>query len=556
MKILKFFDIKNLTKIFKNEHLSMRRRFVMYIITIVAIFLALLLILLNLFGVLNPVDRRVSDFLDNQLFTYSEKLEHDVDKIAAYAISFSEQLETKISDYMIENHIEFEDLTDNEAQLSKLQNELYDIVYLNMQMAPSSGAFYILDTTINSRSKTPYFNSLYLKYVNLYSENAVNNEFTIYRGSAATGKANNLSFHSGWENESKTDFFENCDLAFTKNTRYIISPVTEIPGTWESGRYLYVPIRDIEKNIIGVCGFELNNLYFQLTQRPADESLGHIVYGLLDNKSTKFYGQFTSNGYNVSGYEDSFLKITEKKDFSIFDFGKEKCIGKSKKVCLGNDMFTASVMITEAQYENLIRKGQQSFIFIFLIIMALALCCCIFLSKKYVSPLLRRIEQLKNEDFQEEDIKISEIDDLFEFLAEKDSKYEDRLKALEAAKNLAEDEAEKTRLAYEKAQKEYELAKSEIEQLSEKHKKEIVLEDYEYFLCNLGTLTASEYRIYELYLEGKNVKQIAEIVGIKENTLKFHNKNIYSKLGISSRKQLLKFAALKKQQDKKGEQSK
>ena len=80
-----------------------------------------------------------------------------------------------------------------------------------------------------------------------------------------------------------------------------------------------------------------------------------------------------------------------------------------------------------------------------------------------------------------------------------------------------------------------------------------MLEDYEYFLCNLGTLTASEYRIYELYLEGKNVNQIAEIVGIKLNTLKFHNKNIYSKLGISSRKQLLKFAALKKQQDKKEE---
>jgi DNA-binding CsgD family transcriptional regulator len=29
------------------------------------------------------------------------------------------------------------------------------------------------------------------------------------------------------------------------------------------------------------------------------------------------------------------------------------------------------------------------------------------------------------------------------------------------------------------------------------------------------------------------------ILNIKENTLKFHNKNIYGKLGVSSRKQLL-----------------
>ena len=32
-------------------------------------------------------------------------------------------------------------------------------------------------------------------------------------------------------------------------------------------------------------------------------------------------------------------------------------------------------------------------------------------------------------------------------------------------------------------------------------------------------------------------------LSIKENTLKYHNKNIYSKLGISSRKQLLEIAS-------------
>jgi DNA-binding CsgD family transcriptional regulator len=30
-----------------------------------------------------------------------------------------------------------------------------------------------------------------------------------------------------------------------------------------------------------------------------------------------------------------------------------------------------------------------------------------------------------------------------------------------------------------------------------------------------------------------------EQLNIKENTLKFHNKNIYGKLGVSSRKQLI-----------------
>lgn len=52
-------------------------------------------------------------------------------------------------------------------------------------------------------------------------------------------------------------------------------------------------------------------------------------------------------------------------------------------------------------------------------------------------------------------------------------------------------------------------------------------------------LTPTERSIYNFYLEHKTTKEIMEILNIKENTLKFHNKNIYSKLGVSSRKQLI-----------------
>ena len=88
-----------------------------------------------------------------------------------------------------------------------------------------------------------------------------------------------------------------------------------------------------------------------------------------------------------------------------------------------------------------------------------------------------------------------------------------------------------------------------LNDLREKHKDEIVPEEYNFFVENLSMLTPAEYRGYELYLSGKTAKQIAEILHITENTLKYHNKNIYSKLGISSRKQLLRFAALKQHRD-------
>ncbi len=69
-------------------------------------------------------------------------------------------------------------------------------------------------------------------------------------------------------------------------------------------------------------------------------------------------------------------------------------------------------------------------------------------------------------------------------------------------------------------------------------------EDYSYFESQLCKLTPTESNVYKLYVEGKGTKDVLEILNIKENTLKYHNKNIYSKLGVSSRKQLIEIARI------------
>lgn len=58
------------------------------------------------------------------------------------------------------------------------------------------------------------------------------------------------------------------------------------------------------------------------------------------------------------------------------------------------------------------------------------------------------------------------------------------------------------------------------------------------FKQGINELTQTEKLIFDLYIAGKNTKEILEKMNIKENTLKYHNKNIYSKLGVSSRKEL------------------
>jgi len=62
-----------------------------------------------------------------------------------------------------------------------------------------------------------------------------------------------------------------------------------------------------------------------------------------------------------------------------------------------------------------------------------------------------------------------------------------------------------------------------------------------YLRDHVSDLTATERAIYNSYLAGKSTKDIMNDMNITENTLKFHNKNLYSKLGVRSRKQILEY---------------
>lgn len=58
------------------------------------------------------------------------------------------------------------------------------------------------------------------------------------------------------------------------------------------------------------------------------------------------------------------------------------------------------------------------------------------------------------------------------------------------------------------------------------------------FAQSLSGLTPKEREIYRCYLAGMTTKEIMAQLSITENTLKYHNKNLYAKLGVSSRKEL------------------
>lgn len=64
-------------------------------------------------------------------------------------------------------------------------------------------------------------------------------------------------------------------------------------------------------------------------------------------------------------------------------------------------------------------------------------------------------------------------------------------------------------------------------------------ESVEFFLQGLENLTPTEKAVYEAHVARITSKEIMASLNIKESTLKYHNRNIYGKLGVSSRRELL-----------------
>jgi hypothetical protein len=245
----------------------------------------------------------------------------------------------------------------------------------------------------------------------------------------------------------QTNFFHVFADTFTDGVHYALSPAVKIPDTWERARYVYVPIHDMQENVIGVCGFEINDLYFQLMNKAENDSADPIVYALLDNRSGTYSGQFSINQYGIADNAESGIRIYEKKGLSYFDFGTDTCVGKTCEVVIGGEGYLAAIMLPKDVFENRIRHGQFHAMVIILIMILTAFICCVVISRKYVSPILKKLEQVRSRGGDVSHLSIPEIDDLIDYLEARDIGYEQRLRDLESAKHAAEEEAARAKEA-------------------------------------------------------------------------------------------------------------
>ena len=102
-------------------------------------------------------------------------------------------------------------------------------------------------------------------------------------------------------------------------------------------------------------------------------------------------------------------------------------------------------------------------------------------------------------------------------------KLREIVRQVEAAKAYSEEQADGPHLMREKP----------IEE------KAVETERVEFFLAGLKALTPTEKAIFDAYIARLTTKEIMASLNIKESTVKYHSRNLYGKLGVSSRKEIL-----------------
>jgi len=521
------------------------------------------------------------DALSMQLKIFEKDMAGCLDNIAADGIKLSNSISASVDEYLDANKMSFDDMTDNPDAIAEIQNILLGTLVLKLQNDNCSGVYVMLDTTINSGLENAKSSRSGL-YLQTNGYNSSYKPIVLLRGNSDIGRANGISPHRQWRLEFNTGNIPGYDDMVSGK----VSPITEtyrftelftVNGTETQVMLLCVPIIGSDGGYYGICGYEISENYF--TANYAQPSnIDNMTYifapctdGVLD----------TAKGFSCGIYDGYYrepqgvLRMKQITNDGLYTFSGDDLsyTGLTKNIVLSpnNSDYTLGVMMRKSDYDSDLAKQNLKAFLIWGIFICVSVLCCYYFSQRFIIPILKSLEQLKNRNVSDTGCEIPEIADLFEFLARNDREHEETMNALETKKHEVEVEKESLMQEFDRMHKEYlklqselneanherkpvqtefDKAQIEFERLAYARQVEIDPDSYVQFIDGLQMLTATERKIFNYYLDGMGIKEIAAVTSVKESTIYTHNRNIYSKLGINSLKQLLQYSALYYQQEK------
>ena len=498
---------------------DLRKRFQMFLFLFIVVIFSFIIVFFIGFDIFSP-HKDATALLNLQMDRYAHRLETYFNNTAAHGIQFSRQVSREIEKTLYENSAEFKNVSDNHALIAAIEGNTYDLLYNSLRIADCSGSFIILDATVNTKLLNAKYSraGTFLKLANVNNPRSVSPMVFWTRGAHDIGHANDIIFHNQWQLEfdiSRLPFYSAVLKNASKNLeeRYYYSPAFPFHGTGEKIMLLCVPIVGKSGQVFGMCGFAIGSMFFKLLQAETAAYFTRAI-GLVAQKEDASirletgleFG--TKDGY-FAGLGAGILNVVQENGLGHYRLNESAAdttrdfMGLDRKIFLSplsDKLDTASwaiiCMIPKEDYDHMVYRSYLKLAVFCTAFLAITFFFAYYISRRYHLPIAQGIHAIKGGASQK--TYVTEIDDLLEFLAVNDTLHNADMSAFYKFKE------------------------------------------------NLRNLSRAETAVFNLYMEGYSAEEIAARLYVSINTIKSHNKSIYRKLNVSSRKELMVYVQMMK----------
>ena len=325
-----------------------------------------------------------------------------------------------------------------------------------------------------------------------------------------------------------------------------------LPGTTEQAILLTVPMIGADGTVYGLCGFSVNQTYF-LAHHAQPTGIGSLACVLSDAAEGLDVqkGLLTYPAGSFCFVPDELLSERSLRGGLTAFVGSELSfvsISEPFTVASGDAKpHDLTVLIPKSDYDRTLLKSRLEAGALLLLLVSFAAACCLFYTRRYLRPILRDIERLKDESGGAQ----MTFDEL-QPVSAKLQFHEQTITDLETEKQAAHERADHFRFRAEQlqsensdlqeqvegAQERLSASQEEVNRLAYLRKKELDPAVYENFLRGYAMLTDTEREVCDALSKGLSTREFAEQTERKPSTVETHRKNSYRKLSIHSVKEL------------------
>lgn len=515
---------------------SMRRRLLLYMGALAALLLFSLFAVLLLLGQLKSPREEMKKTLTFQMEAFRSDVTSLWRNVSVMGVHLSEDMTA-----LIEERVkDFDALSGSADALEQLEASMLGPLCQYVQQADCSGGFVLLSVSLNPDAAADSFSGLYVQRSN--AEHTTS-DLLLYRGMTDIGRQHRVMPHRKWAQEfcpadfpGLADQLEAASAPIERACR--TTELLTLPGTTEQAILLSGPMVGADGRVYGLCGFSVNQTYFSAhhAQPSAVSSLACVLSDAAEGLDVQ-RGLLTYPTGDFCFVPDELLeKRSLRGGLTAFVGSELSFVGISEPftVAVGDEApHDLTVLIPKSDYDRALLKSRLEDAGVLMLLLFFAVSCCLFYTRRYLRPILRDIERLKDESGGAQ----MTFDELQPVSARLRS-HEQTITVLETEKLDLQGQVEHMQSQVVDTQEQLDDSLAEIRRLAYLGKKELDPADYQKFLEGYAKLSSKELEICAALAKGLSARQCAEQTGNALSTIDTYRKRVYEKTNIHRVRQL------------------